>query len=53
MRNRLIDAVMQEWGLSFPEAKLNAVKELNRLKRFATVEVSDYETWELEVLTKR
>ncbi|KAG9570643.1 NAD(P)-binding protein, partial [Aureobasidium melanogenum] len=30
--------LLTEWGLSFPEAKLNAVKEQNRLKRFATVE---------------
>ncbi|THW04479.1 NAD(P)-binding protein [Aureobasidium pullulans] len=31
--------LLTEWGLSFPEEKLKAVKEQNRLKRFATVEV--------------
>ncbi|CAO2653579.1 Nn.00g029900.m01.CDS01 [Neocucurbitaria sp. VM-36] len=30
--------LLTEWGLSFPEEKLRAVKEQNRLKRFATVE---------------
>lgn len=28
----------QDWGLSFPPARLEAVKAANKLKRFATVE---------------
>ncbi|KAF1357101.1 hypothetical protein BDV97DRAFT_286692 [Delphinella strobiligena] len=30
--------LLTEWGLSFPQDKLDAVKEKNQLKRFATVE---------------
>lgn len=42
MRSRVILklTMKQDWGLSFPEKSLDAVKQKNLLKRFATVEVS-------------
>ena len=29
---------MQEWGLSFPQDKIEATRQANKLKRFASVE---------------
>ena len=33
--------LMTEWGMKFPEEKREAAREATKLKRFATVEVSD------------